>query len=268
MLERADHWTPPDSLGYSSLRPVRLTGLGRALVVLAAATLLGGVTAGVLLDRSARRQAAELRLLNTQGQPIDAVITRLWRRSQEQGQARHHVAYSFEYAGRQYQHSLQVPAKIWRELKLDAIFPVRFVPSQPSISHPTAWSAKLPQRWVPIPVAIALAVCSLAVLFPLRCQMRLLTEGRPAPGRVTGIKKADQMLIVKYEFRLLSGALAKGKASMSKAPAEAAPLCVLYDPENPRRNALYPLSLVRLENAPSRGVRQTIALRRLSLFRR
>ena len=26
MIERADHWTPPDGLGYSSLRPVRLTG--------------------------------------------------------------------------------------------------------------------------------------------------------------------------------------------------------------------------------------------------
>ena len=28
MIERADQWTPPDSLGYSSLRPVRLTMQG------------------------------------------------------------------------------------------------------------------------------------------------------------------------------------------------------------------------------------------------
>ena len=30
MIERADHWTPPDSLGYSSLRPVRLTTTGQS----------------------------------------------------------------------------------------------------------------------------------------------------------------------------------------------------------------------------------------------
>ena len=32
MIQRADRWTPPDSLGYSSLRPVRLTSKGKALI--------------------------------------------------------------------------------------------------------------------------------------------------------------------------------------------------------------------------------------------
>jgi hypothetical protein len=42
MIERADHWTPPDSLGYSSLRPVRLTGQGKALIVLTVALVTAG----------------------------------------------------------------------------------------------------------------------------------------------------------------------------------------------------------------------------------
>ena len=83
---------------------------------------------------------------------------------------------------------------------------------------------------------------------PVRREVRLLAEGRPAPGRVTGFKKADEAFRVQYEFRLLNGALAKGKVNRSKPPVVGAPLCVLYDPENPRRNALYPLSLVRLEH--------------------
>jgi len=57
--------------------------------------------------------------------------------------------------------------------------------------------------------------------------------------------------VIHYEFRLLNGIVAKGKSSASKAPAGDAPLCVLYDPENPRRNARYPFSLVRLEGATS-----------------
>ncbi|MCX6633192.1 MAG: hypothetical protein NTW28_36820 [Candidatus Solibacter sp.] len=103
--------------------------------------------------------------------------------------------------------------------------------------------------WVPYLVAGQLAFTVTMMVIPLRRQNRLLTEGRPAPGRVTGIKKGDKTLVIQYEFRLLSGAVAKGRSNARRAPAGDALLCVLYDPENPRRNALYPLSLVRLENA-------------------
>jgi hypothetical protein len=255
MLERADHWTPPDSLGYSSLRPVRLTGLGKTLVIFAAATLIGAVVLGVFLDRTARRQTAEQSLLRAQGLPTDAVITRVWRtngsRKSERSEARNHIAYYFEYAGRRYTSSMQVPTKIWRDLAEGAVLPVRFVPSQPSINHPTAWSSKPLPLWTPYLIVATLAALAVVMLIPLRRQIRLLTEGRPAPGRVTAIKNADKFLVIKYEFRLLNGVVAQGKSNASKAPVAGAPLCVLYDPENPRRNALYPLSLVRLENAPA-----------------
>lgn len=253
MLERADHWTPPDSLGYSSLRPVRLTRLGITLAILAAATLIGATVLGVILDRTARRQNVEQSLLRTQGIPATAVITRVWRnnggrRSEERGEARNRVAYYFEYAGRRYARNMQVPTIIWRDLAEGAPLPVRFVPSRPSINHPTAWSSRPLALWVPYVIAPALAGVALVMLIPLRRQIRLLTEGRPAPGRVTGIKKADKVLVVRYEFHLLSGTVAKGKSNAAKAPDGDVPLCVLYDPENPRRNTLYPLSLVRLEN--------------------
>src|SRR5450432_1250835 len=62
MLERADHWTPPDSLGYSSLRPVRLTGQGKALIGITAALVIGAIVLGVFLGGVARRQAEEQRL--------------------------------------------------------------------------------------------------------------------------------------------------------------------------------------------------------------
>jgi hypothetical protein len=48
-----------------------------------------------------------------------------------------------------------------------------------------------------------------------------------------------------YEFPLLSGAVASGKAGTSaKPPAIGSVICVIYDPESPKRNAVYPLSLV------------------------
>jgi hypothetical protein len=52
-----------------------------------------------------------------------------------------------------------------------------------------------------------------------------------------------------FDFKLLSGAAAAGSAGpVKEPPAVGAALTVLYDPDNPRRNAPYPFSspLVRI----------------------
>ena len=250
MLERADHWTPPDSLGYSSLRPVRLTGQGKALIVSTVALVIGAAVLGVFLGRIARRQAEEQRLLRTDGIPADATVTRVWLDASSK-ERRPWIAYRFDYAGRGYSHRVETPRKIWPSITKGATIQVRLVPSRPSVSHPVLWNPRPFPLWLPFLIAGTMAASSLLMLIPVRLQARLLAEGRPAPGRVTGFKKADKYLVVKYEFRLLSGAIAKGRARTSRPPVDGAPLCVLYDPETPRRNALYPLPLVRLENAPS-----------------
>ena len=47
-----------------------------------------------------------------------------------------------------------------------------------------------------------------------------------------------------YEFPLLGGGVASGKASASKTSAVGATIAVLYDPDKPGRNHPYPFSLV------------------------
>jgi hypothetical protein len=245
------HWTPPDSLGYSSLRPVRLTGLGKTAVVIAVTLVIGAVVLGVFLAGVARRKTEEQRLLRSEGLPADATVTRAWLDSDKERQPL--IAYRFDYAGRAYTNRVETPRKIWPSLSKGSTIQVRFVPSRPSISHPVAWNAPAFPIWLAYLVAGMIAALSLLPTIPVRCQARLLTEGRPAPGRVTGFRKGGKDIEVQYEFRLLSGAIAKGRTNAFKPPVEGSPVCVLYDPENPRRNALYPLSLVHLENAPSRA---------------
>jgi hypothetical protein len=249
MIERADQWTPPDSLGYSSLRPVRLTMQGKALIVLAVAFVFGAVLLGVFLGRKVQREAAERTLLSGQGIAADAVVTRVWRGGENNSE--HRVTYRFEYGGRTYSRSVGTPASIWRMLAPGATLPVRFVPSRPAINHPVAWPQNGLPFWFPYFLAAMVTVPAFLLPILVRRETRLLAEGRPAPGRVTGFKK-DKAIRVQYEFRLLNGTLVKGRVTSSKPPVVGAPVCVLYDPENPRRNALYPLSLARLENVPSR----------------
>ena len=246
-LEEFDrHWTPPDSLGYSSLRPVRLTGQGKALIVISVTLVIGAVVLGVFLGGLSRRRTAEQRLLRTEGILADATVTRAWIDGGKDRQ--HFISYRFEYAGRAYTHRVETPRKIWPGLSKGSTIQVRIVPTQPSINHPIAWDAPAFPLWLACLIAGTMAALSLPPLILVRRQARLLAEGRPAPGRVTAIKNADKAIQVQYEFRLLNGAIAKGRSNASKPPVEGSPICVLYDPENPRCNALYPLSLVRAEN--------------------
>jgi hypothetical protein len=244
------HWDPPHGLGYSSLRPVRLTAAGRGLLVAAVVMLLGGMVAGFLLDRTSRRQNIEANLLADQGVRTTAQITRVWRTGgsakNRNAEARNRVSYTFEHAGQRYSHSTQAPYKIWQNLQAGQNLEIRYVAERPEISHPVAWGGRPLAAWAAYLVGGMLMMMAPLFLLPLRCQYTLLAEGRPAPGRITEIKKADKSMLVKFEFRLLNGAMAKGKANVAKAPVE--PLCVLYEPDNPRRCALYPMSLVKLEN--------------------
>jgi hypothetical protein len=64
---------------------------------------------------------------------------------------------------------------------------------------------------------------------------------------VTGVKRADKAVFVLYEFQLLSGTVMKGRSNGGRrTPGVGSPVCVLYDRDNPRRNAVYPLCLVKL----------------------
>ncbi|MEO8591728.1 MAG: DUF3592 domain-containing protein [Candidatus Solibacter sp.] len=251
MLERAENWTPPDGLGYSSLRPVRVNGAGKAMLAAAVCLLIAGVVAAFFLDRSSRRQNVEAQLLADQGVQTQAEITRVWRTGgnakNRNAEARNRVSYTFEHAGGRYSRSTQAPYNIWRNLRAGGSLTVRYVPTQPEISHPVDWDNRPLARWFPFLIGGMLIFMAPLMILPLRRQYLLLCEGRPAPGKITEIKKSDKTLTVKYEFRLMSGGIATGKASVSKAPVE--PLCVIYEPDNPRRNALYPMCLVKLEGA-------------------
>jgi hypothetical protein len=225
------------------MRPVRLSGPGILLACVASLMVIGGFVLAIFLSRTFHRQAEERRVLAAQGVTVDAVITRKWRttdESQETG-----VVYRFDYRGSIYTRSVNAPRKEWHELPVGATLPVRFVPSQPTISHPVAWQSRVMPAWLPYAIPVLCTGLGCLMTLPISFQMRLLAEGRPAPARMTGFRKAKGIAVL-YEFQLLDGTTAKGRSDVRKVPPEGAVLCVLYLPDNPRRNALYPLSLVRL----------------------
>ena len=245
--ERPNNWEPPDGLGYSSLRPVQLSRHGIALTVLGVVFLIGAPVLGMLVFQQSNKAGNKRSLLRQEGVATTAVITRLWGTGGKDN--RHMVQYRFAAENRDVEGKAQAPFRIWKGFVTGAGIPIRFVPAQPEVNHPSEWELSQVPMWVALLPGGILLLPSVVFFILIRKQMRLLSEGRPAPGTVTRIKRTDKAVIVYYDFTLLSGAVMKGRSGGGRwrpALGVGSPVCVLYDPENPRRNAIYPMPLVKL----------------------
>jgi hypothetical protein len=250
-MELRRTWKAPSVLDVSRPRSVALTRSGKALVGLAVGL---GTTALALvlgLGLAAHRQADEAWLLRDQGAVAAGTVTRLWRARDKQKQP--WMEYRFVLEGGTYVRTVKVPYSVWRNLTAGEPVRVRYAHSRPEINHPVGWAGAAIPFWAPYLAGFALAGLAVLPLLPLRQQRRLVEEGRHAPGLVISHGKLERdqngrQLGRKYgyQFPLLSGAVADGKAGPVKNPPEiGSAIVVLYDPEKPRNNAPYPLKLVR-----------------------
>jgi hypothetical protein len=244
------HWTPPGGLDRRP-REVCLTGEGKALAALAAILLLGALVAGIALEIVARRQAREARVWQQQAVEGEARVTRRWRRGGEQ--RRYAVAYEFLVHGRTYAGEARLSRTAWEALQAGSVIPVRYLPLDPSVNHAYRQGPNPMPRLIPYVAALGLAAGGALAVYRLRRDWRLMAEGRAALGLITRHSKMQRTshgtkmgMVAYYEFAQLSGALAKGQTGpVAKPPEMGSTVCVLYDPENPGRNAVYPLSLVK-----------------------
>lgn len=254
LMEARRSWTPPDGLDHSRPRAVRLTSAGSALVVLAIAVVIGGITAGVGLGSVAVREARERRAIMQEALTTQGVVIRLWRSRGDNRQP--WVTYRFTEAGRTYQKDARLPVRIWQALRVGSEIPVQYARSRPEINYPYGFAETPIPAWLPGVLGLTLMMIGPLALAAIRRQRKLLSEGRPAPGIVTehgrlrkGPHGEKLGIMIRYEFQLLSGAIAGGKAGpMKNPPPVGSTITVLYDAENPSRNAPYPLQspLVRL----------------------
>jgi hypothetical protein len=119
---------------------------------------------------------------------------------------------------------------------------VRFLPSNPAINHPKAWewSAFIGLEYIAFQVFfMAMGGLALAVLWRDR---KLAREGRVAEGVVTNCTRKNGSFRVEYEFRTEDGVPVKGNSDCVDEYGASARIWILYLPQRPRRNHIYPLS--------------------------
>ncbi|MBP9063108.1 MAG: hypothetical protein KBF81_04945 [Aquabacterium sp.] len=148
----------------------------------------------------------------------------------------------------------------WRQLQLGEEWKIRYVPADPRVHHPVHMTPSVTPAFVPYLVGGLCLLGGLLIWAVLRRESRLLAEGRIAPAVVTKVTDTkSEASIMHYEFPLFSGGVGNGRAmTKSKTTHVGEHVCVVYLPDEPRRNALYPLTLVKpagylpAERAPKR----------------
>jgi hypothetical protein len=252
-LQRA--FKPPPGLGWSRPRDVRLTPAGRVVLGVTTALFLVSLVLGAALFRTAERQATEQGALAQHGLESNAEVVRLWRGSSES--KRSMVAYRFAVGSHAYDAQAPISLPRWKALQVGAHVHVRYLPSDPTVNLLDGTAPRVMPLWVPWIIGSAVAGLGVAGLLMLRNQLRLLTDGRPAPAIVTRLIKhrsshGGTHRSITYDFPLLSGATARGRSvAPRKPPAIGSVICVIYDPERPRTSMLYPLPLVQPAAAPT-----------------
>jgi hypothetical protein len=154
------------------------------------------------------------------------------------------VEYRLDVQGRSYTGQARLGSEQWSRLRVGDGIAVHYLPSDPAGLRLASRRPDGMPVFLPYLVGGALALVAVLVQFPLRGQRRLLSEGRAALARVTKHHRGEHGKSYEYEFTTLAGRKVKGKSGPGKPPAVGSSVWVLYDPDYPRGNAVYPFSLV------------------------
>jgi hypothetical protein len=239
-------WSRPSEVAGAGPREVRLSAGGTAIAFLALLMFAGAIATVIGLSRVSARETAERAQLDASSVEAQATITRHWRTDDKSDTPM--IAYEFEYGGHKLHGTSSAPGKEWRALAIGDTIPIRVVPENPEWNHPSAWQMRVMPQWLPFLTGGLLAVIGLLLMALLQREKRLLSDGQAAPALVVGLRRVKGGQSLKYEFRLNNGEVMKGRGGQMRNPPElGSVVTIIYDVENPKRNAPYPLDLVRVD---------------------
>ena len=139
-----------------------------------------------------------------------------------------------------------VPSDIWNGLHRYDSLPIRYLPANPSINHPSAWkdSPYSSFRGLIFPAFLALFGLMFVRKFP--SQRRLAMEGIAIRGSITECWGPGRSggFGLKYTFRnARSGETESGSCSYDSSRKVGSDVWLLYLSSDPRRSEVYPFGI-------------------------
>lgn len=244
---KSDVHLPAELLG-SVPRDVRLTGGGLVVAAIAIAIAIAALVVAIFMtivyaNAGDERMLREREAVAAEAEVVQVVV----RRGERQ---RRDVTYRYDVDGRTYMGKTRLHKGDRREMTQGAVIHIAYVLSDPEKSWMVGYgSAGFPVWMIPLTV-LSLIATAAAISRGVRRQWTLLSEGRAAQARVTGLKKVHndkrKAYRVSYEFQTLSGATQASRCEIGKAPPPiGAVIPIVYHRDKPEWSAAYPLQLVR-----------------------
>ena len=238
---------PPELLG-SVPRDVRLTGGGMAVAAVAIAVAVGAIVVAIVMSIVYSQAGGERQLREREGVAVDAEVVQVVVRRGES--PRRVVTYRYDVNGRSYTGRTTLRKSDRRDMTRGAPVGIEYVSSNPEQSWMAGYAPAGFPLWVIPLTVVSMLVTSAAIVRSVRRQWILLSEGRVAQARVTGLKKVHsdkrRAYRVSYEFRILSGATQTSRCEVGKAPPPiGATIPIVYHRDRPEWSAAYPMQLVR-----------------------
>jgi hypothetical protein len=243
--------TIPPELQRSLPREVALTGQGIAVIVIAVLLLVGSLVAGIALYLQRQHQVMRYTSERADATSTSGLVTDVGRIPGKD--ERYRVRFTYTVDDTRYTSFTSMRRREGRQFHPGMPVTVEYVRSNPGRSWIRGHAPEPVPAFLPFIVAGSMILPGGILFWTVQRQRSVLERGRAAIGRVTTTRNFHRQnrratVYVYFEFTTYSGALRKGRGNATKqgAPAVGSEVVILYDMDNPKRTALYPLQLVRV----------------------
>jgi hypothetical protein len=238
MDDDAEEQASPSELRGPLPRRVQMNSTNASAMVVVVVLCLG--VGGVMVASGCRgilTQTRQRSALRQEGRDTVGKVT-----ATHAGHGSPTVTYAFEANGLNYSGKAELTNYRLVFHESDQIA-VRYLPTNPTVNHPADWEWSGLEIMDLIPEVFMLFLASVGVvaLVALFRDRTLARRGRPAKGVVRDCSPGKSDFQVEYEFRTDDGVPVTGHSSSPDEYGAGARVCVLYLPQKPRRNSMYPL---------------------------
>jgi hypothetical protein len=242
-------WRQPQELNGSRPREVGLTRQGKFMMGTAIGMILIGIFVGISLYSVFSRDHAKQSRIARYGLDAEAVITR--HGVSDNGKSHDYfLEYDYPVEGKIYHGQRSIEYKVWSDLVKKGRIPVRYLPADPAKHSTPGYQPEVPPPWMAVLLAAIFFLCSGIVIRIIVIQCRLLAEGLSAPAAIVRVKAVGHgKKIAYYAFVDRNNTLFNGKTGPYKSPPlPGAIIDIIYEQENEKNNAAYPLPFAGLKN--------------------
>ncbi len=244
----------PSELTGPLPRRLQTTGSGIYSLIVSTVVLAFTVLMALWGAKNTVQQIEHRAAIRRDGVETVGEVTRIWK-----GRHASTIDYTFTMNGTLFTGKAELPWQLQNDVERSNSLNIRYTPMHPEINHPAAWEWSF-IRWLPLSTdlihvpdfsaefgwlfgSLMWGSIGLVYLIALGRERTLVAEGVPATAVVTKCSppKGRSGIVIKYEFRTLDGRVINGRSGGYDRLREiGANICILYLPQNPKRNQTYP----------------------------